>query len=115
MSKTPDPFTPSGTNDSGLAKCPHCDHSLTTKDVKFGRCWFCEKRLTDPVEPRPPRGSFVARMLFGMAGAILGMMAGVLLNETGLRSSWTVSICAGLGFASGSALARLMFSVPKQE
>ena len=93
-----------------LKKCPHCDKSLAAQDVTAGRCWFCEKKLTDPVQPKQPRAPFVATVLFGFLGAILGMVIGlVLLGEKNGLGSWTVSLCGGLGFAGGSAIARSVF------
>jgi len=97
-----------------LKKCPHCDKSLTATDVVGGRCWYCNKRLTDPVEPKRPQTPFMATFLLGFVGAILGFIVGfVLLGEKIGQGSWTMSLCGGIGFATGSAVARSMFGKQK--
>jgi hypothetical protein len=97
-----------------LQKCPHCGYTLGVNDVASGQCWFCEKRLTDPVKPKRPQTPFLATFLLGLLGAILGFVVGsVLLATKVVEGSWTVSICGGIGFATGSAIARALFS--KQE
>jgi hypothetical protein len=102
--------TPGQVSVAGPKKCPHCGHSLTSKDVEIGRCWFCEKRLTDPVQPRQPTTPFLATFLLGLVGASLGtVFAFLFLGETVGQASWTVSLCGGIGFATGSAVARLLF------
>jgi hypothetical protein len=91
-------------------KCPHCDVTLAAKDVASGRCWFCEKKLTDPVEPKARRAAFLAVFLFGFLGAVLGMVAGLVFlgGKNGL-GSWSVSLCGGVGLAAGSTIARSIF------
>jgi hypothetical protein len=99
-----------------LKKCPHCGHSLTAKDVEGGKCWFCEKKLTDPVEPKKPGTPFYATFLLGLAGAISGMVFGfTFLGEKARPGSWTLSLCGGIGLATGSAIANLLFGKQKQE
>ena len=93
-----------------LKKCPHCDKSLTTVDVAGGRCWYCNKHLADPVEPKHGQTPFLATFLFGLFGAILGLVLGYMLTGDKIgQDSWTVSLCGGIGFATGSALARTIF------
>src|SRR5690242_20192779 len=90
-----EPTAPTPT--AGPAKCPHCDKSLTQEDVAGGRCWYCGKGLTDPVEPRPPHTPFLAIFLLGFVGAGLGLAAGYLLTGERMGSgSWTVSLCGGI-------------------
>src|SRR5262245_56764033 len=90
--------------------CPHCNTSLTAEDVAAGRCWYCNKRLTDPVEPKSPQTPFLATFLLGLLGAILGLVIGyVATGEKIGQGSWTVSLCGGIGFAAGSAIARSIF------
>ena len=86
------------------------------KDVEDNRCWYCNKRMTDPIEPPQPPRPVVAKFVLGFVGAILGMAVGLLLlGKTAEHGSWTVSLCGGIGFASGSALATLLFGKKKQE
>jgi hypothetical protein len=95
---------------TAIKKCPHCDSSLTQQDVAGGRCWYCNKRLTDPVEPRRPQTPYFATFLLGFVGAVVGIVVGyVLLGGKIGEGSWGVSLCGGIGFATGSALARSMF------
>jgi hypothetical protein len=97
-------------------KCPHCDHSLTTKDVALNRCWYCNKRLTDPIEPKQPGTPFLAKFGFGFVGAILGMALGLFfLGNVAERGSWTISLCAGVGYATGTAIAMALFGGKKKE
>jgi hypothetical protein len=97
-----------------LKKCPHCDKSLTDTDVAGGRCWFCNKRLTDPVEPKRPQTPFLATFLLGLVGATIGIVVGYVVTGAEIgRGSWTVSLCGGIGFATGSALARSIFGKQK--
>jgi hypothetical protein len=116
---TPNPSgiqnVPSSTNGQSsvaeLKKCPHCGHSLTSKDVEIGLCWFCEKRMADPVEPTQPTPPYLAMLLLGGVGAILGVaFAVIFLREIAPAGSWTMSLCGGIGYAAGAALARLLFS-----
>jgi hypothetical protein len=94
-----------------LEKCPHCDHSLTAQDVAAGRCWFCEKRLSDPVEPKQPRTPFLATFFLGFLGAMIGVVLGYVLTGEELGGgSWTVSLCGGIGLAIGSATARAIYA-----
>jgi hypothetical protein len=108
---TPSPDVPAPA--AGPQKCPHCGNPQTRDDVAGGRCWYCDKRLTDPVEakpPRPPRPPFLATFLFGFVGAILGFGVGYVLTQERIgQGSWTVSLCGGIGFATGSAFARSMY------
>ncbi len=97
-----------------LKKCPHCDHSLTAEDVAGGRCWYCNKRFTDPVEPKQLRTPFLATFLFGLVGATVGIVVGYVLTAEKIgRGSWTVSLCGGIGCATGSAIARSIFGKQK--
>jgi len=99
-----------------LKNCPHCDSSLAAQDIEVGRCWYCNKRLTDPVEPKQPRTPFLPVFFLGLLGAILGTVFGYFFTgETIGGASWTVSLCGGIGFACGSAAARSLFGKQKQE
>jgi hypothetical protein len=67
--------------------------------------------LTDPFIPKSPRTPFIATFLLGLLGAIVGFIIGsVLLGAKIVEGSWTVSICGGIGFATGSAIARALFT-----
>jgi hypothetical protein len=107
------PLPPSESPAPAVHKCPHCDHTLTRKDVEIGLCWYCNKRLADPIDPHPPaRAPFLATFVFGIVGAFIGLMVGYFLTG-GERGSWTTSLCGGIGFASGGALARALFTPRK--
>ena len=94
--------------------CPHCDEPLTAEDVARGQCWFCDKRLTAPVEPKRPQTPFLATFLLGLVGATLGIVVGYMLTRENIgQGSWTVSLCGGIGFATGSAVARSIFDKRK--
>jgi hypothetical protein len=43
------------------------------------------------------------------------MVVGYLITGEPAKGSWAVSLCGGIGFAFGSALARSLFSQRKQE
>ncbi len=89
--------------------CPHCGQSLTTTEVEGGQCSYCYKRVTDPVEPKQPRPPFLAVFLLGLLGALAGTASAIfLLGEN--HASWTTSLCGGVGFAIGSAAAKLLFN-----
>jgi hypothetical protein len=106
-----EPSSPPGTTVGPVQKCPHCGQSLTARDVTHGQCWYCDKRLTDPVVPKPPRTPFLATFFLGLFGAIIGFIIGSVLMATKVvDGSWTVSICGGIGFAAGSAIARTLFT-----
>jgi hypothetical protein len=93
-----------------LKACPHCNHELTAKDVAGGVCWFCDKRLSDPVVPKPPQPPFLATFLLGLVGASLGIVVGYVLTGDKIgQGSWAVSLCGGIGFAVGCAMARAVF------
>jgi hypothetical protein len=78
--------------------------------VADGHCWYCNKRLADPVEAKSAQTPFVATFLLGFVGAVLGLVVGyVLLGGKIGEGSWGVSLCAGIGFATGSAIARSIF------
>jgi hypothetical protein len=113
---TTEPSTPERAAGVELGKCPHCDSPLIAEDVRRGRCWSCDRRLDDPVQPKQPPEPFLAISLLGLFGSALGLAYGrVLLGEPIGRASWTLSLCAGIGFAAGSALARSLFGKHKGE
>jgi hypothetical protein len=100
-------------------KCPRCGHALRTQDIEDGCCWYCEKRFTDPVEPKKPHSPFLAMFFFGVVGAMLGSVFGpllwyVLVGSALEHNSWTRSLCAGIGYATGTGLARLLFGRREQ-
>jgi len=57
-----------------LPKCPHCDHDLVAKDVAANRCWFCEKKLSDPVEPKAKEPAYAAHLGIFQLFAHLGQI-----------------------------------------
>jgi hypothetical protein len=66
--------------------------------------------LADPVEPKRPQTPFLATFLLGFVGAVLGLVVGyALLGDKIGEGSWGVSLCGGIGFATGSAIARSIF------
>ena len=99
---------PEATVPAQAQKCPHCDHSLTRKDVEIGVCGYCNKRLAEPVQPKQAQAPFLATFLFGFVGGAIGLIVGYCVTD-GDGGSWTASLCGGIGFASGSALARSLF------
>jgi hypothetical protein len=107
------PPSPSDPVAASLARreCPHCHHALTAKDVEDNLCWYCDDSLTGPRKPRPPEAP-LAGCLFGLIGAMVGTAVGLLITGPGGRGSWTVSICGGIGYGCGSALARAIFCRP---
>jgi hypothetical protein len=94
-----------------LPKCPHCGHSLTTKDVQSDRCWYCERSLTNPIEARSLKrqaNPFLV-VVFGILGALAGEAFYLAARGILGPAPWTRSLWAGLGFAIGCLIARTLF------
>jgi hypothetical protein len=96
-----------------LATCPHCGHSLTAKDVEADWCWYCEKKMTRPIEPKPKAPPFIITFLFGFVGAVVGLAFGIAF--TGRSGTWTTSFLGGIGYATGHAIAGFLYRDKKPE
>jgi hypothetical protein len=94
-----------------LEKCPHCGHLLVPEDFTWGQCGICDKRLYDFGQLKQPRSPWLATILFGFLGAIVGYFVGYMLVAAEIvPGSWTMSICGGIGFATGSGITRALFN-----